>query len=216
MKKSILLSALISLLFAAPIHAQEFGIQTGAQLVRGELTGYENNLTSVTAIQTFWDIHEAPNWRYGAELRYASMNVNSSIEEGWLADYRSVGNDFSVMMSLRYYFNTPTNFFKRRNSFLAWTHFGVGFHVANFQSSNTGVGIHSGSNKGDLSSPRSTQAGAMELGFGFQYYLTDTWSLSLSSGAQYTGNDFLDGVAGNGSGEDWPIYAMFGGAYHLF
>ncbi|NVK26627.1 MAG: hypothetical protein HWE14_01220 [Flavobacteriia bacterium] len=216
MKRQILFGAIISVLGIVPLQAQEFGVYTGVQVVRGELTEYSYSPSSITSINAFWDIPEAPNWRYGGEIRYASMTLSPSIEDGWLQDYRAEGNDFSVMMSMRYYYNTPGNFYKRRNSFLVWSHFGVGFHAMNFQSTAYGAKGLGSTNKTQLSESRSAQAGALELGSGMQYYFDDHWSITLVGGVQYTGNDYLDGVSGIGDGEDWPVYAMLGGSYRLF
>ncbi len=220
MKREVLIGALVSLAIssATQIKAQEIGLSAGAQVIRGELTEYDIAPTLITSVSAFWDIPEAPNWRYGAEFRYASMQISPDIEEGWLSNYHAQGNDFSVMASIRYYFNRPGNFHQRRRSLLFWTHFGVGIHAQSYNSINTGTGVKSGqSNKmGQLSERQTNTAGALELGFGAQYYIDDHWSILFTTGAQYTGNDYLDGVSGIGDGEDWPVFGMIGGAYRIF
>lgn len=217
MKTKLLTGALLAVVSMSSLQAQEFGIATGIQSVEGEVSEYNRVVTSFTSISATWDISTAVHWRPGVELRYASMSINPNIEEGWLSNYYADGNDFSVMGTLRYYFNTPGNFYKRRKSFLYWTHAAVGFHLMNYQSVETGTGIHSTSAKmGELSQTRSAQSGALELGAGAQYYFTDNWSISLSGGFQYTGNDYLDGVVGIGKANDWPFYLALGGAYRIF
>lgn len=218
MKKEVLIGTFLAVSSAVSVQAQEIGVASGAQVIRGELTEYATTLTSMTTLGVYWDIAEAPHWRYGAELRYASMSIDPNIDEGWLNGYYAQGNDFSVMANIRYYFNTPSNFHQRRRSFLFWTHFGVGMHAQNYNSVLTGTGVkNSSSNKvGDLSERQSNHAGALELGLGAQYYLDDHWSITFQTGAQYTGNDYLDGVSGIGDGEDWPVYGVLGAAYRIF
>lgn len=217
MKKSLLFGALALWVMSVPVFGQEIGISSGAQLIRGELTAYGNNYTSVTSIQSFWEIPKAPNWRYGVEVRYASMSINPNFSEGWLDEYEVMGSDWSSIMSLRYYFNTPNGWLNRKNSVLFWTHFGAGLHIASYQSTDMGVGLRTGDSKqGDLSPKRTLHSGALEVGLGMQYYLTNHWSIQLIGGGQYTGNDYLDGVAGTGSGKDYPVYLMLGGAYNIF
>ncbi|NVK04965.1 MAG: hypothetical protein HWD92_09080 [Flavobacteriia bacterium] len=216
MKKNLLFSMVIFVIISVPTAAQEIGLSSGAQLIRGELTAYGNNFTSITSLSAFWDIPKARNFRYGAELRYASMNVSPEFENSWLDTYESRGSDFSAMLSMRYYFNTPKYTTKRAQSLLFWTHFGAGLHIAQFESVNMGVGPKVGDAiQGDFNESRTIHTGALEVGFGAQYYITDRWSMSFSSGGQFTGNDYLDGVAGIGNGKDFPFYMMLGGSYLL-
>lgn len=195
--------------------AQEIGISTGLQVVRGEVSEYSNQFNSITAISTYWGLKGNPSIAYGAELRYAGMNQSPSLEDSWLNGYSATGSDFSLMGQFRYYFLSVSTVKNRKGSFTSWAQAGVGFHVMNYRTTIPSVKALTNTKTGELSDRMSSSAGAIEFGMGVQYYLAQNWSINFYGGGQYTGNDYMDGVAGIGDHKDFPFFGMIGCAYHL-
>lgn len=216
MKTKSILTGIIALSMSAISYGQEIGMYAGGTVVRGELTEYAYNPQFTMSLNSYWEVSGSPHFRYGVEARFASMGYSPSIENGWLNGYQASGSDFSLMGSARYYINKPINMKARGGSFLFFAQGAVGFHVARYQTTIPSVNSIKTSNKTELSEDLSTNCGALELGAGMQYYFNTRWSLTLVAGGQYTGNDYLDGVAGIGEASDYPVFVMLGGSYGIF
>ncbi|GGH73515.1 MAG: hypothetical protein EP346_09285 [Bacteroidetes bacterium] len=218
MKRKIITSAILVLSVNMVSFSQEIGLFTGVQQISGELSEYDMVVNPMAAVSGIWEIDGVPHFRYGGEFRMASMSNAPDADGSWLSGYQSEGMDYSLMAIMRYYINTPINMKARRGSFLAFVQGGVGFHIMKYQT--TVPNVRSFQNNVDeplkLSDPMVSNGGALELGIGFQYYLSTKWSLSAYGGGQYTGNDYMDGVSGITDVKDYPFYAVIGASYRIY
>lgn len=195
---------------------QEISLSLGGQVTQGEVSEYDQTPTFSTSVQYLQNVYANPYFKYGVELRYTTMNMSPSIDEGWLDSYEMRGSDVNLMMKIRYHFNAPKNTKAPRGSWVTYGQFGAGVHFMSFRTTDPMGRVSESANKSaDLSDTERQHAGALELGLGVKYYLTNTWTLAFNVSGQYTGNDYLDGVAGIGDAEDWPFFGGLAVGYRL-